>query len=181
MNMRICLVTGLIWCGLAGRARAQLVAPPDSAIRSTASWSASVAIPSAAMQARENNGRLRQLIRIGKWTLLGSALGLGAYAVVHSQRAEKRYEELRAICDGDASRCQLTPSGQYADAGAEDVYRAAIDEDRQAQVGIIGGQISLLGSVALFIADLRHGEGPSDIPYPAGKAQRVGIGLRIGR
>lgn len=38
--------------------------------------------------------------------------------------------------------------------------------DRRAQVGILGGQLSLLGSVGLFIYDLRRDhETPADIPF----------------
>lgn len=38
--------------------------------------------------------------------------------------------------------------------------------DRRAQMGILGGQISLLGSVGLFIYDLRpHHETPENIPF----------------
>ena len=38
--------------------------------------------------------------------------------------------------------------------------------DRRAQIGILGGQLSLLGSVGLFIYDLRpHHETPENIPF----------------
>jgi hypothetical protein len=45
---------------------------------------------------------------------------------------------------------------------------AELAADRRAQVGIIGGQVALFGSVALFVYDLRHARGPGNIPYPSG-------------
>ena len=137
-------------------------------------------VASLEQQASPEQSTVGRMVRIGKWSLLGVAVGLGVYAVMHSREAEEHYETLRGICDNTASRCQVGPDGRYADPAAESTYQAAIRHDRQAQVGIVGGQISLLGSVALFIADLRNSRGPADIPYPTGSAAReVAIGVRL--
>lgn len=123
----------------------------------------------------------RRLLRVGKWTLLGVALGMGGYALVRSGDAEEQYEALRRLCDADHDRCRVE-GGRYVDGEAEVLYQTAILHDRRARIGIVAGQVSLLGSVALFIADLGNDRGPSDIPYPATRSHRVtGIGLRLTR
>lgn len=123
----------------------------------------------------------RRLLRVGKWTLLGVALGMGGYALVRSGDAEEQYEALRRLCDTDHDRCRVE-GGRYVDGEAERLYQTAILHDRRARIGIVAGQVSLLGSVALFIADLGNDRGPSDIPYPGTRSHRVtGVGLRLTR
>jgi hypothetical protein len=116
------------------------------------------------------------LVRTAKWALLGGAVGLGAYALHHSLIAEDAYAQLREVCVVDADRCTVI-GGRYADQEAEALYARSVNADRHAQVGIFGGQVALLGSVGLFIYDLRNGHGPRDIPYPAKRT--VGIGLKV--
>jgi hypothetical protein len=115
--------------------------------------------------------------RIAKWTLLGAAIGFGSYALVESGRAEDYYGQLRRQCQTEPQACQLL-DGRYADPEAERLYENAAAADRRARVGIIGGQVTLLGSAAFFVYDLRNGRGPDDIPYPPSRAQ-VGVGLRL--
>jgi hypothetical protein len=105
------------------------------------------------------------VVKIAKWSLLGLAGGLGLYALRHSTRAEDAYDDLRAICLEASSRCEHT-GGRYGDDAAERLYHRAVAEDRQAQLGIFGGQITLFGSVGLFIYDLRDDRTPTTIPYP---------------
>lgn len=123
----------------------------------------------------------RRLLRLGKWTTLATAVGMGAYALSYSRAAERQYARLRDLCEARPASCQLE-GPRYTDAAAEALYQSAITRDRRARVGIVGGQLSLLASVGLFIADLRHGEGPRDIPYPSARAERrIGFGVWIGR
>jgi hypothetical protein len=105
------------------------------------------------------------VIKIAKWGLLGVAGGLGLYALRHSTRAEDSYDDLRSICLATPARCDHG-NRRYADDEAERLYRAAIAEDRRAQLGIFGGQATLFGSVGLFIYDLRDDRTPTTIPYP---------------
>ena len=104
-------------------------------------------------------------LKIAKWGLLGVAGGLGLFALHHSTLAEDSYADLRQICLDTPSRCNHD-GGRYADQEAEHLYHHAIAEDRQAQLGIFGGQITLFGSVGLFIYDLRDDRTPATIPYP---------------
>lgn len=175
---RLSAAAGLaLVASLPSTARAQALAPEGS--RATADSVESGFRLAAAPQnaSRTQPGRL---LRIGKWTMLGAALGMGAYALVRSQDAEAQYEALRQLCDEDQTRCQLQ-GRQYADPEAEALYQTAILHDRRARIGIIGAQVSLLGSVALFIADLENDRGPADIPYPSRFRPVTAIGLRFTR
>lgn len=116
------------------------------------------------------------MVRTAKWALLGGAVGLGAYALHHSLIAERSYGQLREMCVVTPDRCEVL-GGKYTDGGAEALFAQAVAADQDAQVGIFGGQVALLGSVGLFIYDLRNGRGPRDIPYPAKRSVKVGMKL----
>ena len=118
-------------------------------------------------------------VRVLKWAMLGTAIGFGAYALVHSTRADDAYTELRQICDATPDRCRITGAGPYEDAAVEELFTQTRHEDRRAQVGIVGGQVTLFGSVGLFIYDLRHARGPENIPYPSAR-EMGGPGLAAG-
>lgn len=164
---------------LPSAARSQALSPDRSP---AAADSVETGFRLAAAVAPQSASRMQpgRLLRIGKWTMLGAALGMGAYALVRSQDAEAQYEALRQLCEVDQSRCQLQ-GRQYADPEAESLYQTAILHDRRARIGIIGAQVSLLGSVALFIADLENGRGPADIPYPSRFRPVTAVGLRLTR
>ena len=120
-------------------------------------------------------------VRLAKWALLGAAVGFGAYAVSQSQRADASYAELGGLCRADQELCASNGNG-YADSHAELLYQRAVAADRRAHQAIIGGEVTLLGSAALFIYDLRNRRGPPDIPYPADSKQSAygfAIGARV--
>ena len=118
--------------------------------------------------------------RISKWALFGTSVALGAYALAHSGRASRAYGELHRRCERDAATCRLA-DGRYADASAEALYRETVRHDRRARIGILGGHAALLGSAALFVADLRQPRAPGDIPFPVpgGGAPLLAIGARL--
>lgn len=120
-------------------------------------------------------------VRLAKWVLLGAAVGFGGFALANSTRADDAYGELNALCHASPDRCAIRDGG-YTDAETERLYDDAVRGDRNAQIGIIAGQITLLGSASLFIYDLRNGRGPSDIPYPspAGHRGSASRGLMVG-
>lgn len=117
-------------------------------------------------------------LRVAKWALLGGAVGLGVYALSNSRRAERTYADLRDRCVQAAGQCRLE-NGRYRDPATEALYTRSATADRRAQFGIYGGQAAALGSVGLFIYDLRNGRGPSDIPYPARRSVAIGARLRF--
>ena len=110
-------------------------------------------------------------VRVAKWATLGAAVGFGFYALSHSRRADRWYDALRTLCHQSPQACSVE-DGRYVAADAESLYRESTREDRRAQVGILGGQVTLLGSVALFVYDLRNDRGPQNIPYPGSGAYR---------
>ena len=113
-------------------------------------------------------------VRVAKWALLGAAVSFGVYALTESRRGDAAYAELRALCRADQTRCRMA-GRRYAAPEAEALYGRATAADRRAQIGIIGGQVTLLGSAGLFLYDLRNGRGPSDIPYPSGAGARGAV------
>jgi hypothetical protein len=115
--------------------------------------------------ARPAPKRSTPVVKVAKWGLLGAAVGLGVFALRRSISAEDAYDELRALCLAGPTRCDHQ-AGAYPDPDAERLYDRAQREDRSAQLGIYGGQAALLGSVALFIMDLRDDREPTNIPYP---------------
>ena len=116
------------------------------------------------------------VVRVAKWALLGGAVGLGVYALRNSREAEHAYADLRDRCVQASVQCAVE-NGRYRDPVTEILYARSVNADRRAQFGIYGGQVAALGSVGLFIYDLRNGRGPSDIPYPAKRV--VSIGARL--
>lgn len=142
---------------------------------------ASISVPAAGRPVPHPR---RTVVRASKWALLGATVGFGAYAIRHTARAQEHYDALIAACTTSPARCDLA-DGRYPDAGIERLYQRTLAQDRRARIGIVGGQATLLGSLALFIYDLRNGRGPSDIPYPgSGAAARaaspgVAAGFRL--
>lgn len=116
-------------------------------------------------------------VRIAKWALLAAAVGFGTYALVQTGDADDHYALLKRECQATPAGCHIE-NGRYSDPRMESLYQSAMSADRRARVGIIGGQVTLLGSAGLFVYDLRNGRGPDDIPYPRRRAQ-MGIGLRM--
>lgn len=104
-------------------------------------------------------------VRVAKWALLGTTVGLGYYALTQSTRADRAYSELRHLCADARGACTLA-SGRYADVRAEALYASSLERDHRAQGGILGGQVTLLASAALFVYDLRNVRGPENIPFP---------------
>lgn len=117
--------------------------------------------------------------RVLKWTLLAASVGLHVWAYEESHRGDNAYAELRTLCENDQSRCTLT-NGVYADPHAESLYAASNTGDRHARVGLVAGQVTLLGSATFFIIDLRHGGPPDNIPYDPPAASGGGARLRAG-
>jgi hypothetical protein len=123
--------------------------------------------------------------KVGKWALLGAALGMGVMAASSHDQAESAYSDLEQYCAPDRSRCDLTGEGKYADPAAEQFYQSSLRYDRHARRWFIGGEVALLGAVGLFIWEFtRPHDRPDNIPFepefqvgPAGT--RLGIRLPI--
>jgi len=108
----------------------------------------------------------RSVARVAKWVLAGATIALGAYAYAEHHAADRAHAELRDRCDGVPEACEVV-DGRYSDETSEALHQRAVRHDRRARTGIVGGQITLLGGVALFLYDLRSDTGPDNIPYPS--------------
>ena len=105
-------------------------------------------------------------LRIAKWSTAVGAAGTALYGFVNNQRADERFESLEQNCASEPVRCSdRLPNGAYADAALEADYQAARSIDRHARTALILGQVGVVASVVLFIADLRNSDAPADIPY----------------
>lgn len=111
-------------------------------------------------------GDWRRIARVGKWVLAGATVALGVYAYAEHGAAERAHDDLRDRCDNAPDVCTVV-DGRYGDAQSEALHQRAVRHDRRARVGIVAGQITLLGGVALFLYDLRDDGGPDNIPYPS--------------
>jgi hypothetical protein len=108
----------------------------------------------------------RRVVRVGKWVLAGATVALGVYAYAEHAAAERAHDNLRDRCDSSPATCTVT-DGRYTDLASEALHQRAVRHDRRARAGILAGQITLLGGVALFLYDLRNDGGPDNIPYPS--------------
>jgi hypothetical protein len=133
-------------------------------------------------------GWSRGIVHYGKWATAATAVGLTILAAREHDNAQDRWRQLIALCRGDNAACQLRTDGRYVDAGAELLYQQTTYYDRRARSRLLGGQVALLASAALFLVDLRHHEGnPPNIPFhglqlmaqPAGDGMRLGVRLRF--
>jgi hypothetical protein len=140
-----------------------------------------LSVPATAQEAEQ--GAWHRLVHVGKWILAGATVALGAYALSENRAADREYDALRVRCDGEPALCVVN-EGRYVDVNTEAAYRRAIVHDRRARTGIIAAQVTLLGSAALFLYDLRDDRGPDNIPFPSPQrsllsSRSLVIGARI--
>jgi hypothetical protein len=108
----------------------------------------------------------RGAARVAKWVLAGATVALGVYAYTEHDAAERAQRRLRDRCDSSPESCTVV-ADRYSDAESEALHQRAVRHDRRARTGIVAGQITLLGGVALFLYDLRGDRGPDNIPFPS--------------
>lgn len=108
----------------------------------------------------------RGVARVAKWVLAGATIALGAFAYTEHDAAERLHARLRDRCDTAPEACMVA-EGRYTDLESEALHQRAVRHDRRARTGIVAGQITLLGGVALFLYDLRGDGRPDNIPYPS--------------
>ena len=125
------------------------------------------------------------LIHYGKWTTGAMALALTVQGAREHSRSAREWKRLLGLCRADNAACTLGADGRYVSATAEQYYQTSITFDRHAHGWLLGGQLSLLVTAALFVADLHHHtNGPDNIPFhhplnvsvdPASNEARVGL------
>lgn len=127
----------------------------------------------------------RFVVHHGKWlTAAGVAAFTIAAARVH-RLSRREWDALLTICRSAQDACAVGPNGQYVRPDAEALFQRSRAYDRRANRWLVGAQLSLIATTALFIIDLHPGEGPENIPFPVNQidvgpiGDGVGVGLRI--
>ena len=123
-------------------------------------------------------------VKYGKWVLLAGSIGMNYLAARAHDRAENTRNVLESRCGEAPTRCDLRPSGTYADPEIEGLYRTSQHYDRRARRWLIGGETALAGAAALFVWELtRPKRRPDNIPFePEVRSLRAGgtgLGVRL--
>ncbi len=141
-------------------------------------------VPVARAQEPVAERRTPPLVRTGKWIALGLAAGTTILGARAHLRADDAFDRLRDYCSTIGS-CTLGVDGRYDNAGAEAIYLEVRNGDRAARSWLAAGQTLLVGSVVLFVLDLRNRGRPENEPLgrmvvEAGALGTTRIGWRIG-
>lgn len=119
-------------------------------------------------------------VKYGKFLLLGVAAGMSVKAATTHDKADESYDDLQKLCFSDPSRCTRGSDGSYEDPVAEDLYQTTLHYDDQARLWLYGGEVTLLGSAALFVWELtRPKNPPKNIPFEP-EVSVVGSQTRLG-
>ncbi len=130
----------------------------------------------------------RATVHWGKWTAAAVAATFTVLGAHEHQNSNRVFSELLDLCRASSANCALAPDGSYRNPTAEQLYQTSIHYDRRARLRLLLGQVSLLASAGLFLADLRHGGGgPENIPFrgakltvePSGGGARVGMRVAV--
>jgi len=119
-------------------------------------------------------------VKYGKFLLSGLAAGMSVKAATTHDKADESYDDLQTLCFSDPPRCTRGSDGSYEDPVAEDLYQTTLHYDDQARLWLYGGEVTLLGSAALFVWELtRPKNPPKNIPFEP-EVSVVGSQTRLG-
>lgn len=125
------------------------------------------------------------LVHNGKWLTAASVAAFTVVAATEHRLSRRDWNSLLTICRSDRDACAVGADGRYLRSDAEALYQRSRVYDRRANRWLVGAQLSLIATTALFIIDLNPGQGPENIPFPADQLEvgrigdGVGVGLRI--
>ena len=129
-------------------------------------------------------GWTRPAAHYGKWLTVAAAAGLTVMGAREHDKSAVEWRQLLTICRLDNADCALGTDGSYVNPIAEAHYQRSVFYDARARRRLLGGQIALVVSAALFIADVKRGQnGPPNIPFDPNKllvAPAAGGGTRVG-
>lgn len=118
-------------------------------------------------------------VRHGKWAAAALFVAATGVAVFEHGAAEDAFAELRTMC-GTTVQCSIGQDGRYTDPAAEAQYQEVVAGDRAARAWFITGQVALAGATALFVIELLHARGSTNIPYSGLIVTPTRGGTRIG-
>jgi len=121
----------------------------------------------------------------GKWLTAASVAAFTVVAATEHRLSRRNWNSLLTICRSAQDACAVGADGRYLRADAEALYQRSRAYDRRANRWLVGAQLSLIATTALFVIDLHPGDGPENIPFPANQLEvgpvgdGVGVGLRL--
>jgi hypothetical protein len=127
-------------------------------------------------------------VHYGKWLTAGAAGAFIGFASREHQKSRREWNALLDICRSADDACAIGADGRYLRSDAEVLYQRSRVFDRRANHRLLGAQVSLLATAALFLLDLHPGKtGPDNIPFsplrvtaePTSDGARLGLELRF--
>lgn len=119
-------------------------------------------------------------LRLAKYGTAALAVGTGVWGFLVQEDADDAYRALEDRCAEEPDLCrELLDDGSYADPTLEGEYQAIREDYRTARFLLVGSQVVLAASVALFILDLPGDGTEPNIPYEPERL-RLGVGARDG-
>jgi len=105
-------------------------------------------------------------VKYGKWALVAAAVGMGLKAASEHNAADRAFNRLTSYCEDLPNGCAQAPGGKYTDPVAERYYQSSLSRDRRARGWLLGGEVSILGAVGLFVWELGRPKAlPKNIPF----------------
>jgi hypothetical protein len=120
-----------------------------------------------ALQENQRSSILGTVVHTGKWLTAAAAIGFTVMASNQHGSSRREWDALMEICRSASDACLVGPDGRYLRADAEALYQSSRHYDLLANRWLVGAQLSLVTTTALFIIDLNAGNGPQNIPYPS--------------
>lgn len=114
------------------------------------------------------------VVHRGKWLTALTSAALIMFAQREHSQSRREWNALLDICRSAQDACALGSDGRYVRTDAEALYQRSRAFDRAANRWLLGAQAGLLATTALFIIDLRPGQGPDNIPFAP-----VQVGMRL--
>jgi len=126
---------------------------------------AALGAQSVAVDTSPRDAWKRDVAHYGKWVAAAGAVGFTALAIQQHRHSNDAWNVLLGICHQNNQNCTVGPDGRYRYYQSEYYYQLAVYYDHRARWRLIAGQVSLLASIGLFVADLRgRSSTPANIP-----------------
>ena len=160
--MRAALLVSLVLCVGISALDGQAVCHQSSVVCSD-----NRQLTTAGFQATQRASLLQTTVHYGKWLTAAAAIGFTVMASNQHSYSRREWDALLELCRSAADACLVGPDGRYLRADAEALYERSRHYDLLANRWLVGAQLSLVTTTALFIIDLNAGNGPENIPYPS--------------
>ena len=158
--------------GFGATPRCHVEFPTRNAERGTRNWFSLLVVTltlAGPLQAQSDSLMRRQspfAVKYGKWALVAAAVGMGLKAASDHNAADRAFNRLTSYCEDQPNGCAQGPGGRYTDPVAERYYQSSLSKDRHARGWLLGGEVTILGAVGLFVWELSRPKAlPKNIPF----------------